>query len=108
MATKDNKPKKYIVIARSNETLKEQYAVAGVKKVPFDTPVVLTDREVASLERQREPIQVEKQISVHEIMEKHKVTQVKANEIAKMIAADPSQGGKKITFVKKYVIQRVD
>ena len=108
MATKtvQKKPtlKSYIVIARNNETLKEGYAVCGQKRIPFDTPVALTEREVEVLKHQREAIQIERQVSVREIMEKHQIDQHKANEMAKMIQQSPDQGGKSIEFVSKYIV----
>ena len=104
MAATKTKPTLYLVIARNNETLKEGYAVAGTKRIPFDTPVALNDRDIESIKRQREPIQIEKQINVREIMQQHQVSQTKANEMAKMISANPDQGGKKIEFVSKYIV----
>jgi len=104
MATKKVERKKYIVIARSTETIKEMYAIAGTKRIPFDEPVFLTDKDIVALKRQREPIQVEKQVTVRDIMEKHRVSQGKAQEMAKLIANNPDQGGKKITFVSKYLV----
>ena len=104
MATKNKERQKYIVIARSTETIKEQYAIAGTKKIPFDEPVFLSDRDIAALKRQKEPIQVEKQVSVREIMDKHRISQTKAQEMAKLIADNPDQGGKRITFVSKYIV----
>ncbi len=97
----------YLVIARNNETLKEGYAVAGPKRIPFDTPIALNDKDVESLKRQREPIQIEKQVNVRELMQKHQVSQTKANEMARMISANPDQGGKKIEFVSKYILSKI-
>ena len=94
----------YIVIARSNETIKEGYAMAGARAIPFDTPVAMSDREVESVKRQKEAIQLDKQINVRELMEKHQISQAKANEMAKLIAENPEQGGKKIEFVPKYIV----
>jgi hypothetical protein len=104
MAAKKEERTKYIVIARSTDTIKEMYAIAGNKRIPFDEPVYLNKRDIESLKRQREPIQVEKQVSVRDIMNKHQVSQVKAQEMAKLISENPDQGGKQITFVSKYVI----
>ena len=104
MAAKGKERQKYIVIARSTDTMKEVYAFANGRKIPFDTPVPLTDSQIASLKRQKEAIQIEKQISVREIMEKHQVSQTKANEMAKLIADNPDQGGKKIQYVSKYIV----
>ena len=103
MAAKKER-QKYLVIARSPDTMKELTAFANGKHIPFDTPVYLTEKQINSLKRQREPIQIEKQISVREIMEKHQVNQTKANEMAKLIAQDPNQGGKKIQYVAKYIV----
>ena len=105
MATKTGtKPTMYLVIPRNNETLKEGFAVCGTKRVPFDSPVPLSDKDVESLKRQREPIQIEKQVSVREIMQKHQVDQNKANQMARMIQENPDQGGKSIEFVSKYIV----
>lgn len=107
MATKtEKKPtrKLYLVIARNNETLKEGYAVCGTKRVPFDTPVALSEGDYENLTRQREAIQVERQVTVREIMEKHQIDQAKASEMARMIQENPDQGGKSIEFVSKYIV----
>ena len=101
MATKKEVRKKYLVIARSTETIKEQYAIAGRKRIPFDTPVYLTDNDIATLKRQREAIQIEKQVNVREIMEQHQISQAKANELAKLQESD---GKKQIKFVSKYIV----
>ena len=106
MATKE-KAQQYVVIARSTETIKEKVAMAGKRAIPFETPVFLSGQELQSLRRQKEPIQVEKQVSVMEIMEKHRVSQAKANEMARLISENPDQGGKKITFVSKYIVSPV-
>jgi len=103
------KKKKYIVYARSNDTIRERFAKVNAggmraKSIPFETPVMLTDEEVAALRRMKEPIQMKKQISVAEIMEKHKVTQAKANKMAALIEQNPDMGGKEISWVPKYVV----
>ena len=77
----------------------------GAKRIPFERPVYLSEAEVAALKRQKEPIQVDKDISVHEIMEKHKIPQAKANQLARQTERDPSMGGKRITFTPKFLVQ---
>ena len=105
MASKStDKPRRYIVVARSQDTIKEGYAFANGKRIPFETPVVLSDAQVATIKHQKEPIQVEKSVSVHEIMQQHQVSQTKASEMAKLIAENPDQGGKKIAYVNKYIV----
>ena len=101
---KPTKRKMYLVIARSTETMKEMYAWANGAKIPFETPVPLNDTQIATLKHQREPIQVEKTTTIRDIMEKHSVDQAKANQMLKLIADNPEQGGKKITYVSKYIV----
>jgi hypothetical protein len=101
--------KKYVIIARSTETIKERYACVNaggvvIKRIPFETPVYLTDKEVAALKNQRESIQVDAPINVYQLMEKHKISQEKANRLAQKIEEDKSMGGKKIEWVAKYIV----
>jgi len=97
------KAQKYVVIPRSHEALKEKFAVANMKRIPFDVPVVLTETEVRILKEQKEPVAAEKPISVHEIMEEMQINQVQANKIAQ--ARSREQGmGTKINFVPKYSV----
>ncbi len=100
----EKKAKQYIVTPRSPESLKEGFCIANGRRVPFDQPVYLSEAQVATLKRQKEPIQMEKQINVYELMEKHQITQEKANQMARQIQADPSMGGKKISFVPKFSV----
>jgi len=95
---------KYLVIARSTETMKEQYAWANGVQIPFETPVGLSDAQITALKRQKEPIQIEKTTTVMDIMEKHAVDQAKANQMLKLIQENPEQGGKRITYVSKYIV----
>ena len=100
--------KKYIVIPLSQQSRKEGYAICnansamGAKKIPFEKPILLSDEEVSALKRQREPILVDKDINVHEIMDKHRISQAKANKLAQAIESDKSMGGQRITFTPKY------
>jgi len=98
------KRKLYMVIARSTETMKEMYVWANGVQIPFETPLPLTDTQIATIKRQREPIQIEKTTTVRDIVEKHQVDQAKANQMLKLIAENPEQGGKKITYVDKYIV----
>ena len=108
-AVKENVRTMYTIIARSPETMKEKYAtvnVGGIKArmLPFDTPVPLSKKEVSALRRQRESIQIDAEVNVHQLMEKHKISQEKANRLAQQINSDRSMGGKKIDWVEKYII----
>ena len=96
--------RKYLVIARSTETMKEMYAWANGTQIPFETPVYLTDAQINTLKHQREAIQIEKTTTVRDIMEKHSVDQAKANKMLELIQKNPEQGGKKITYVSRYIV----
>ena len=103
------KYKNYIVYARSNDTLREHFLkinAGGMKArvIPFDKPIPLTDEEVAAIKRMKEPVQMKKRVDVHEIMEKHKVPQDKANKMAQLIEDNPDIGGKEISWVPKYIV----
>jgi hypothetical protein len=97
---------KYIVIPRSQQTYEEKFAVANNKKIPFETPVVLTDNDVKALERQKEPLKRDSHATVYEIMDKYRVDQKKA---AKILQAQQSSGemGTRIAWSKKYILQAV-
>lgn len=96
-----------MIIARNTETIKEQYASANGVNFPFETPVWITPNQKKALERQKEPIQVAKSVSVHDLMQQHQCSVEKAQELAKLIQENPNQGGKKITYVSRYILQKV-
>jgi hypothetical protein len=105
----ETKRKKYMVIARSPETMKEGYAIVNAggikaKRIPFETPVMLTDKEVAVIKRQRESIQVDAELTVYQIMEKYKMSQEKANRMIRQINSDKDMGGKRIDWVARYIV----
>jgi len=50
------KAKRYVVIPRTNEGYKELYAKASTKTVMFGQPTTLTERELASLNNQKESV----------------------------------------------------
>ena len=104
-AVKDTKQKvrRYLVIPRSNEALKEKFAVANMKRVPFDVPVPLTDMEVRILKEQKEPVAMDAEVNVHRIMEEMRIPQEEANKIAEARSRGGSMG-KRIRFVNKYSV----
>ena len=106
-AKTDMKPGKYIIIPRSQNTYQEKYAIAGARRLPFETPVTLTPKDVAALEHQKEPFQTDNKMTVYEAMEKYQVDQKKASDIVAAQAQHPEIGGKKITWRSKYIIQSV-
>lgn len=99
--------KRVIIIPRSNEGYEEAYAIANGKRIPFETPVVLSVADVKAIERQKEPYQADKKVSVFQIMEERGVSQEEANKIARGIASDPSMGAKTIKWAPKYLVKEV-
>ena len=104
------KYKKYIIIPNSREARQEGYVTVSTGEfrtsriLPFEKPIPLTEKEVAALKRMKEPIQVDRDIDVHEIMDRHRITQDKANLIARRMDQDPQMGGKRISFTPKYTV----
>ena len=104
---KDQKPGKYIIIPRSQDTYEEKYAVANGKKLPFETPVVLSHRDVKTLEHQKEPFQADSKMTVYEVMDKYQVPQNEAAKILQAQAKSSSATGKTIKWRSKYIVQAV-
>ena len=102
-----NKLKKYMIIPRNDDIYKEKYAVANTRKLPFETPVMLAERDIKALEGQREPVEVDSKMTVMDIMDKYQVDQKKAAEIAAAQATHPEIGGKSIKWRPKYILQAV-
>ena len=97
---------KYIVIPRSNETYQEKYAVANGKKIPFETPVMLSDNDVRALENQKEPMKANSNMTVYEVMDKYQVDQKKATQILRAQASEGNMGTR-IAWKAKYIVQAV-
>jgi hypothetical protein len=104
---KVKKEGKFVIIPRDQNTYKERFAVCNGKKLPFETPVVLSANDVAVLERQREPFQVDAQETVYSVMDKYQVDQKKAAQILQAQAQSNQGAGKKMTWRKKYILQAV-
>ncbi len=101
----DKKAQRYMVIPRNQETYEEKYAIANGRKVPFETPITLSDKEVRSLEHQKEAFQVDNILTVYDAMEKYQCNQ---SEAAKIVAAQANHkeiGGKTIKWRAKYILQ---
>jgi hypothetical protein len=108
MAEKKEKAKKYIVYARSQEAMKEQFVKINAggmiaRPIPFETPVYLTDDEVKAIKRLREALQIEKRIDVRELMEAHQISQTKASEMAKLMESSP-EARRKFSWVPKFIV----
>jgi lipopolysaccharide export LptBFGC system permease protein LptF len=104
---KDKKDGKYIIIPRNQDTYNEVFAVANMRRLPFETPVTLSSNDVKALENQKEAFQADKKMTVYEAMEKYQVDQKKAAQIVQAQAQHPDIGGKVIKWRSKYILQPV-
>ena len=104
---KDVKPKQYFIIPRDQETYEEKYAVANRRKLPFETPVYLTEKDVAALEHQKEPFKSNDKMTPYEIMDKYQCTIDEARKIAEAQAQHPEIGGTSIKWRSKYILKPV-
>ena len=94
-------------IPRDDKTYEEKFAVCNMRKLPFETPVTLSDNDVKTLENQKSPIQLDNQLTVYEAMEKYQVDQKKASQIVQAQAQHPEIGGKTIKWKEKYILKAV-
>jgi len=99
------KAQKYVIIPRSNDALKEKFAIANGKRLPFDTPLVLNKNDVLALEHQKEAIQGDPEVNVYKIMEEMKIPQAEANKIAQARSSQTGMGST-IQWVKKYSVHK--
>jgi hypothetical protein len=103
----DKKAGKYIIIPRDQNTYDEKFAIANMRRLPFETPVTLSHQDVLALENQKEPFQMDNKMTVYEAMEKYQVNQKKAAEIVQAQSKHPEIGGKIIKWRSKYILQAV-
>jgi len=103
-----DKKVKVIVSPITDNAYKEGYAFVNGKVVPFDIPVILEDKDVKALERRKEPKRIDSSgVNVHELMNRMKISQEKANRIARSGMADNMDGKVKVRYVNKYNIRYV-
>jgi hypothetical protein len=95
----------YMIIPRDQSTYEEKFAVANMRKLPFETPVTLSDADVKVLEHQKEAFQTDNKMTVYEVMDKYQVDQKKAAQIVQAQAQHPEIGGKTIRWRSKYILQ---
>ncbi len=104
-AMSDMKAQRYMVIPRNQDTYEEKYAIANGRKVPFETPITLSAKEVKSLEHQREAFQVDNVLTVYDVMDKYQCDQAAAAKIVAAQATHKEIGGKTIKWRQKYILQ---
>ena len=57
MAKKETKPRKIMIIPRSDDVMAERFAIANGKRLPFETPVTVSDDDIKALKNQKVPYQ---------------------------------------------------
>ena len=104
-ADADKKMERYMVIPRSQETYEEKYAIANGKKIPFETPLFISQKDKLTLEGQKEPFQVDNTLTVFDAMEKFQCDQAAAAKIVAAQATHKEIGGTTIKWRAKYILQ---
>ena len=95
---------KCVVIPRTNDAIKEKILKVNGKVIPFDREVMLTENDIRTINGMKEPMKVEKDVNVHEIMEKMQIPQSEANRIAE--ARMRAGGESSFSWVQKYTVVR--
>jgi len=98
------KTRKIIVRPVESQDYKEGGAVCGSKRIPFDTPIVLSENDIKQIERQKIPAQRPKKINPKDIMQTMQISQEKANLVARQMEQDKDMG-QEIYFRKRYIIE---
>ena len=104
-AEADKKLQQYMIIPRSQSTYEERFAIANGKRLPFEVPLRLSQKDVDTLQGQKEPFQVDNIMTVPDAMEKFSCDQQKASEIVAAQSTHKEIGGKTIKWRAKYILQ---
>jgi len=101
--------KKYIAIVapRTDNAMKIPYVKVNGKIVPFDRKVELDENDIKALQGMKEPKKKGISIDVHQIMDTMRISQEKANRIARLQEKEGMYGNGNIQFVPKYTINIV-
>ena len=94
---------KIIVRPATDNAHKEGFVKVNGKVIPFEVPMIVTEMDARAIERIKEPRAVNKDLDPRAIMEQLKISQEKANRIAR--EGDIKNSG--IKYVQKYYVQRV-
>lgn len=103
-SVEETKGLRVIITPTDTRDYAEEYAVSGVKKIPYGKPVIIGPNDMAQLKQQRHPIQISNKINVHEIMDTMRISQEKANQVARQMANEPDMN-KSFRYVPKYNIE---
>jgi len=104
---KDSKPARIMIVPRNQDTYEERFAIANGKRLPFEVPLSLSEKDILTLEKQKEPFKANNTMTVYDIMDKYGVPQDKAISILEAQNTHPDINGSSIKWRSKYVIQRV-
>ena len=94
-----------IVQPATDNADKEGFAKVNGKIIPFGVPVFVDKNDIKVLERMKEPRTVNRKTDPRAIMEELRITQEKANRIARM--QERENMNKSIRYVNKYFVKVV-
>ncbi len=94
-----------IVKPATDNADREGFVKVNGKIIPFDVPVVVEPRDVAAIERIKEPRRVNSKTDPRAIMEQLRITQEKANRIARL--QEKENLNTSVRFVNKYFVKIV-
>ena len=94
-----------VVTPATDNAYKERFLKINGKVIPFGVPYDLTQNDINTIKRLKEPKKNQRNKSVYDVMEQLKISQEKANKI--MRANDDMTKDVNIGFVPKYNISKV-
>ena len=97
---------KVIIKPATDNADREGYAKINGKVLPYDVPVTISERDLKTLERIKEPRVVNRRQDPRAIMEQLRISQEKANKIARMSEKE-GMGNTSMRMVNKYFVKVV-
>ncbi len=106
-AEKNTKPGRYMIIPRNQDTYDEKFCIANGKRLPFEVPVSLSQRDVETLEKQKEPFKADSTMTIYDVMDKYSVPQEQAVKILEAQSKHPELNESTIKWRAKYIVQSI-
>jgi len=104
-AKMENGKVKIIVKPATDNADREGFVKVNGKIIPFDVPVIVEPRDVTAIERMKEPRRVNGKTDPRAIMEQLRVSQEKANRIARLQEKENLNAS--VRYVNKYFVKVV-
>ena len=106
MATAAKKKLFTIVVSPATDNAhKEALLKINGKRIPFGIPIKVEERDIKTIERINEQKRsTNRSLNVHQIMEDMKISQEKANRVARLSEKE-NIGNSQISYVPKYFVK---